>query len=160
MGSRVLLFDENEQTRLLYAQLLKQVQCWCALASNWSQARAQAAERCIDLAIIEPVVDGVCHLEELKEFRTDYPEMALLIVTRIDHLVIANAALDIGVYGYMIKPVKPIELLINASNVLRRRSHVIEYESHCENLQELVSEKIATLEAAVRMITKAPGRPS
>ena len=43
------------------------------------------------------------------------------MVTGVDDCKVANAALEMGAYGYLIKPFETNELLINVANALRRR---------------------------------------
>ena len=63
------------------------------------------------------------------------------MLTGIDDPELAEEFLNMGVYGYMVKPFKPSELMINISNALRRRNLEYENRMHRETLEKTVTEK-------------------
>lgn len=155
MVPKVLIVDDEEGIRLLFGQILKSAGCWCALAPNASDASGLMQEHDFDLAIIDLNLPGVHGLELLKYVCTKHPHTATLVVTAEDNPLVGNAALDIGAHGYMIKPVKPNELLINVSNTLRRRTHAVSDRTRRQEIDKLVSERITTLEESVRRLNQA-----
>jgi putative two-component system response regulator len=57
----------------------------------------------------------------------------------------ADSAIELGAYGYVLKPFKPNELIINVGNALRRRTLEIENRSHRERLEQTVLDRTAAL---------------
>ena len=47
-----------------------------------------------------------------------HPHTAAIMVTGLDSPVLANAALDMGAFGYIIKPFESNEVLIDVANAL------------------------------------------
>jgi len=63
----------------------------------------------------------------------------------LDDPKIAQTALEIGAYGYIIKPFTLNEVLINITNALRRRNLEIQTRLHRENLEQMVQQRTAEL---------------
>jgi putative two-component system response regulator len=79
-----------------------------------------------------------------------YPDLATVMVTGVDDRAIANEALALGAYGYIIKPFESNEILISVTNALRRRSLEIENRGHRTRLEHMVKERTAELWNAIR----------
>jgi putative two-component system response regulator len=77
------------------------------------------------------------------------------MVTGLDDPQLANIALEIGAYGYIIKPFEANEVLINVANALRRRRLEIENKSHREKLEQTVLERTSALRQAIRSLEEA-----
>jgi putative two-component system response regulator len=67
-----------------------------------------------------------------------HPDVAAVMVTGHDDPDVADAALDGGAYGYVIKPFESNELLIAVAGALKRRSLAIENRAQRDRLEELV----------------------
>ena len=74
-----------------------------------------------------------------------YPDTAVVMVTGMDDRSYADAAIELGAYGYVLKPFKPNELIINVGNALRRRALEIESRSSRERLEQTVLDRTAAL---------------
>ena len=88
---------------------------------------------------------GESGLDFAHDVLADYPDTAVVMVTGADDRRHAETALAFGAYGYMLKPFKPNELLINVANALRRRALEIENREHREPLERSVLERPSTL---------------
>ena len=64
----------------------------------------------------------------------------------------AQVAIDLGAYGYILKPFKPNELIINVGNALRRRSLEIENRGHREQLEQTVLERTSALRDTIAQL--------
>jgi putative nucleotidyltransferase with HDIG domain len=82
-------------------------------------------------------------------------ETAVVMVTAVDDPDLASTALKIGVYGYIIKPFKPNQLLINVTNALHRRDLMIQNRLYQENLEKMVQKRTEELEATLNDLRKA-----
>jgi len=84
-----------------------------------------------------------------------YPHTAVIMVTGLDSTVLANAALDMGAFGYIIKPFEANEVLINVANALRRRRLEMESRLHRENLEDVVKTRTMALQQALQWLEKS-----
>jgi len=82
----------------------------------------------------------------------DYPDTAIVMVTGADDRRHAERALANGAYGYMLKPFKPTELLINVVNALRRRTLEIENRESRNRLEQTVLERTSTLRETIAQL--------
>jgi putative two-component system response regulator len=73
-------------------------------------------------------------------------------VTGLDDRRYAEAALEHGAYGYVLKPFKPNELVINVVNALRRRTLEIESRNHREELEQTVLERTSSLRDTISQL--------
>jgi putative two-component system response regulator len=81
-----------------------------------------------------------------------YPDTAVVMVTGMDDRSYADAAIELGAYGYVLKPFKPNELIINVGNALRRRTLEIENRSSRERLEQTVLDRTAALRDTIAQL--------
>ncbi|MBW2028444.1 MAG: HD domain-containing protein [Deltaproteobacteria bacterium] len=77
------------------------------------------------------------------------------MVTALDDPAFAEAALEIGAYGYIIKPFKPNEVVINVANALRRRMLEIQSRNYREELERTVEERTKALRLALKNVQRS-----
>jgi putative two-component system response regulator len=92
-----------------------------------------------------------------------YPNTAVIMLTAIDSTDIAVQALELGAYGYLIKPFPSNELLINVANALRRRELEIQHGSYERQLELEVHARTEDIhrreeEITLRLVTAAEYR--
>ncbi|RLC26553.1 MAG: HD-GYP domain-containing protein [Deltaproteobacteria bacterium] len=73
-----------------------------------------------------------------------------MMVTAVDDPEIAETALEVGIYGYMIKPFNANEMIINIRNSLRRRELEIADRTYRSNLEQKVEERTAELQETLK----------
>jgi putative two-component system response regulator len=71
------------------------------------------------------------------------------MVTAHDDPHLVEQALDLGAYGYVTKPFKGNEILINVANALRRRRLELENRRHRRELEETVAARTTALREAI-----------
>ena len=107
------------------------------------------------LMLTDMEMPGESGLELLRKVRDCSPETATMMVTGRDDAKLAESALSIGAFGYIIKPFKRNEVLINVNNALRRRALEIENSSHRDRLEGMVSTRTKDLWLALNKIEAA-----
>jgi putative two-component system response regulator len=93
---------------------------------------------------------GDSGMELIQDVIANHPNTATVMVTGQDDTALANAALELGAYGYVVKPFQGNEILINVFNALRRRALEIESRRHHQRLEKMVQERTAELWKAVQ----------
>ena len=76
-------------------------------------------------------------LELVADVAQRTPETAIITVTGVDDPTIAARAVELGVYGYLVEPFTPDEILITVAGALRRRTLEIERTAHEEQVARL-----------------------
>ena len=143
---RILIVDDNKQARLLLSRLLTGVGYTCSTAANSSEARDRLPGGGFALLLADVNMPGESGLELVDHVLSEHPDIAAIMVTALDDSQVAQAALALGAYGYVIKPFTHNEVLIAVANALRRRGLEIENRAHREDLEGLVRRRTAALE--------------
>ncbi|MGH2728989.1 MAG: HD-GYP domain-containing protein, partial [Actinomycetota bacterium] len=87
--------------------------------------------------------------------RQNRPDTAIIMVTGMADTSLANTALAMGAYGYIIKPFDSQEMLIGVMNALRRRVLEVENRNHRERLEEMVRHRTTELWEAISSLEQA-----
>lgn len=149
MTANVLVVDDEEPVRRLEARLLTDSGYTCTTAADVSQACTKMQQEAFDLILIDVNMPRSSGLDLVRHAANEYPETATVMVTGVDDCTVANAALEMGAYGYLIKPFEPNELLINVANALRRRDLEAENQAQREQLERMVEARTVELRDAV-----------
>ena len=143
--SSILIVDDEEPIRRLLARLLERHGYTYGLAGDAQEARNQMKGHEYAVVMTDMNMPGDSGLDLIMELKTDYPNAATMMVTGVDDPSLANAALEIGAYGYIIKPFEANEILINVANALRRRTLELENRSHRSRLEQMVRDRTSEL---------------
>ena len=155
MMANVLVVDDEVQVLNLIKQLLEINGYKCTLAPDTNQARSYLKEDTFDLILCDMHMPGETGLDFSRDVLKQQPEAAIVMVTAVDDPDLASTALKMGVYGYIIKPFKPNELVINVTNALHRRDLEIQNRLYQENLEKMVQERTEELQATLNDLRKA-----
>ena len=152
---RIMIVDDEEPIRRLLGSMLKMNGDTCTLAADAKEARAFIKDQKFDLILCDVTMPGESGIDFIRYVLFEYPETAAIMVTAVDDPDVAEAALEIGAYGYIIKPFESNEVMINVSNALRRRKLEIENRRHRNNLEKLVFERTEKLKNTMNDLQKA-----
>jgi putative two-component system response regulator len=149
---RILIVDDDETVRSMLTRMLRRHDYECESAANAAEARAALLSSSFDLALCDLNMPGETGLQLVEHVAAEHPETATIMVTGADDSEIAEKALELGTYGYVIKPFYNNELLINIANALRRRR--LEHESRRDriSLETAVQERTSELEKSVEAL--------
>jgi PAS domain S-box-containing protein/putative nucleotidyltransferase with HDIG domain len=101
---------------------------------------------------------GESGLDFIQYVVAEFPDTATVMITALDDPLIADHALQMGVYDYITKPFELNGVLISVANALRRRELEIDNRIYQKNLEMKVEERTAALlesEARLRAIFEA-----
>ncbi len=152
---QIMIVDDEESIRRLLGSMLKMNGDICTLAADAKEARAFIKDQKFDLILCDVTMPGESGIDFIRYVLSEYPETAAIMVTAVDDPDVAEAALEIGAYGYIIKPFEPNEVMINVSNALRRRKLEIENRRHRKKLEKLVLERTEKLQTTLNDLQKA-----
>jgi putative two-component system response regulator len=150
-----LIVDDDETVQSMLARMLGRHGYDCESALNGGLAREALGRAQFDLVLCDLNMPGESGLDLIEHVAAEHPETATIMVTGADDSEIAEKALDLGTYGYVIKPFYNNELLINIANALRRRRLEIESRRHRLSLETAVRERTSELEASVHALRRS-----
>ena len=154
---KILIVDDEVSVQRTLKRIMKRIQQECSLASSAEEARRIMKEETFDLILCDNRLPGESGMDLIGHVISEYPETAVIMVSGMDDPEVAEKALEIGAYGYMIKPFKPSEVIINVSSALRRQRLEIESRTHRENLEQMVASRTVqlqeTLDGVIQVIS-------
>jgi len=133
--ARILIVDDEPSIGDLLSRWLTVEGYGCAVAENGETAVTLLENDHFDLVVSDIMMPGMSGMDLLTVIKTLFADIAVVMVTAVDDRKTAIMALDLGAYGYVIKPFDRNEILINVANALERRRLFLlsrEYENELE----------------------------
>ncbi len=124
--SRILIVDDHPIVRQGIAMLINREADLhvCCETSDVKQA-IEASRSCRhDLAVVDLSLAGSSGLELIKKLRSEFPDMAILMMSMHDEAVYAELALRAGAHGYLMKQVATDTMLRAIRQILRGELYV------------------------------------
>ena len=143
--SILIVDDDPAVLRLLTTILERAGYQRVAAVSSDQQARVALLNTPTDLVLTDMQMPESSGLELLEYIHETMPGIATLMVTGVDDPNLAEKALALGAYGYIIKPFRQSEVLIAVGNALRRRDLELDNADHQEHLEEMVTARTKDL---------------
>jgi putative two-component system response regulator len=133
--TELLVVDDDDALRRWTRRVLEAQRYSCTEAHDAPSARAALTEGAFDLALLDVNLPGESGIELLSHIRIQHSRIGVLMLTGEDDLSLATTAIELGAYGYMVKPVRAGELVINVVNALYRRRTEAETMRRLESLE-------------------------
>ncbi|MDL1981348.1 MAG: response regulator [Deltaproteobacteria bacterium] len=144
--TNILVVDDEESVRYLLSRMLLRGGYECALAADAAEARKFIKDQNFELILCDVNMPGESGIDFIGYVAAEYPDTATMMLTAVDDPKIVEMALDVGIYGYLIKPFNVNEVIINIRNSLRRRELEIADRTYRRNLEQKVEERTAELQ--------------
>ena len=138
---KVLIVDDEVDINLLLTRYLTSDGYSCSTASSAEEAEALLAENEFDLVLSDINMPGMSGIDLLAVIRNRYPDTAVLMATAVDDRGTATRALELGAYGYLIKPFSMSDVLINVANAMERRRLTMLSQEYERELERRVEER-------------------
>src|SRR5579871_170439 len=154
-AARILCVDDESQVRRVMPRFLDSWGYESTAAGSVAEARERLRADDFALVLCDVNMPPESGLELLRSLSAQRPDVATVMVTGHDDPSLAETALDLGAYGYVIKPFAPNELRISVANALRRRSLELESLAYRDLLELTVRQRTAALKQAVASLEAA-----
>lgn len=126
--AKILIVDDEEVVRLSFTRVLAAAHCDVQAVWSWDQVAALMQRDPFDVVLLDlrmPGTDGMAILQALK---ARWPDSEVVIVTGYPTLDTAKAAVALGAYDYLTKPVGPDEVVGAARSALLHKQWAL----HCD----------------------------
>jgi len=144
--ANILVVDDEESVRRLLSLVLSRGGYEYALAADAAEARKFIKDQNFELILCDVAMPGESGIDFIQHVAAEYPDTAIMMMTAVDDPEVAETALEVGIYGYMIKPFNANEVIINIRNSLRRRELEIASRVYRKELEQKVEERTAELQ--------------
>jgi putative two-component system response regulator len=153
----ILIVDDEPYVCVTISRWLEPEGYKCRIAYSVDDALQLMEEEPCELLISDINMPGKTGLDLLREVRKSYPNTAVLMATAVDSRDVAISALELGAYGYMIKPFDKNEFIINVVNALERYRLTQESREYEQRLEREVRERTTEIrkreeEIALRLV--------
>src|SRR5436305_6471848 len=141
-----LIVDDGPRLRQVMVHLMRADGFQCVEAGNGVEALEQLQKVPAILVLSDlrmPKMDGFALLREIRSL---YPDIAVVMITAVADVEIAVNCLAIGAAGYVIKPYQLEDVRARVAQALEKRRLVLELRAYRESLEERVAAQARRLE--------------
>lgn len=117
---RLLVVDDEEGIRKYLKRLLEPEGYEVLLAATGEEAVQQFKEQPVDLALLDMHMPGVNGLDVLKLLKQMAPQLSVVMVTGNQDEGLALAAMKLGAFDYVTKPISKEQLFLTLQSKLLR----------------------------------------
>ena len=135
-AARILIVDDEPYVCDLLVRWLAADGHNCATAANAETALRLLGRHDFHLVIADIMMPGMSGIDLLNIVSKRFPGVAVLMVTAVDDRRTGILTLELGAYGYIIKPFERNEILINVASALERREMAMLSQQYEHNLAQ------------------------
>jgi putative two-component system response regulator len=153
-GVSVLVVEDDDRARQVMTVLLGSHGADVRTAESGAAALAELAESpgWAEVLLCDLNLPGLNGLEVIRAALAAVPSIAAILVTGEDDPVLAARMIDLGGFGYMTKPMRTTELVINVHNAAHRRDLLLAAEASAARRElTLQEETIQRLSSAAEL---------
>lgn len=152
LKARLLIVDDEMPITKLLQRVLQNDGHVCETALSVSEAKEKLKEKPFDLIITDLKMPNESGLDLLRFSAKYYPEIGRIMMTGFNTMETAHEILELGVYGYLIKPLNRDMILITVQNALQHRLLENQMQACLAKAQKEVFDKHNTLETILNNI--------
>ena len=136
MTASILIVDDEAAITKLLSKFLAGTGHECRTADSAESAKVLLASQSFDLLLSDLKMPGESGIDLIRFAKENYPDTGRIMITGYGSTEVSNEVIQIGIYGYIIKPVTKNEVLITVENALehlRLDRHMCAYKQELEN---------------------------
>jgi putative two-component system response regulator len=152
-AAKIMVVDDEPSIRHLVSRLLEKQGYDCQACASAVEAIKKIDAGACDLVVSDIMMPDMTGIELLAQIKKAYPDIAFIMLTAIDDQETAVRTLQLGAFGYVIKPFENNELTINVVNALRRRELEMERNRYAQKLEGEVLARTAEIRSTQEEIT-------
>jgi PAS domain S-box-containing protein len=133
----VLAIDQDPEV-LREVELVLGAEFRCEAVGDVSTARTRLASDTFDAVLCDMEMPGESGLALVEDLLTEHPDLAVIPIAGAQDPTVVARATELGLYGYLVKPFLPSQLLITTQAALRRREAEAAERVRQRDLQEQI----------------------
>jgi putative two-component system response regulator len=151
----LLVVDDEELLRRSVRRMLQAAGHEVLEAATVTEATEMISAREVELVLCDIHMPGGSGLELVRSVAGTRPQTAVIMLSGIDDPAVAEQALDIGAYGYLVKPAERNEIVITVASGLRRRELELAQNDYVRELEDKLLSRSAALRDALDRVEKS-----
>lgn len=140
-GARILVVDDEPHIGELLCRWLTSEGYSCETALSGEETVQLMKNRKFHLVISDIMMPGMSGVDLLTVITQLFSDVAVIMVTAVDDRNTAIMTLELGAFGYVIKPFDRNEILINVANALERRRLRLLSQEYEHDLEQKVKQR-------------------
>ncbi|MFH0780931.1 MAG: ATP-binding protein [Pseudomonadota bacterium] len=149
----ILIVDDETAIRKLLNRFLIEADYECHGADSVQAAKQVLTTNHFDLLLSDLMMPGESGLELIRYAKEWYPEMGRIMISGYGSPEVSNEIIQVGVYGYIIKPVTKNEVLIAVNNALEHLRLDRHMQAHKIELEKKISVQIEKTSAIMNNLS-------
>jgi putative two-component system response regulator len=133
-----LIVDDEPRLRQILALLMRADGFLCVEAGNGIEALEQLSRQSITLLLTDMEMPKMGGIELLRQVRSRYPDVAVVMITGNADVETAVGALSLGAMDYITKPFQLEEVRARVRQALEKRRLILENREYQVNLEDKV----------------------
>lgn len=146
-SSKILIVDDEKTVLTLLTRFLEQEGYQCFTANSVAIAKELLSQTPIDLLLTDLQMPGESGLDLIKFTKIHYPEVCRVMITAFDSQNITTEVMDVGVYGYIVKPPARNVVRITMENALRHHALDLQMQHRQRRTQQALAQRTEKLKS-------------
>lgn len=135
MDARILVTDDEESVRFTLKTFLLEEGYKVDTATDYYEALTKITEKDFDLIFTDIILDNKTGIDILRDAKERNPNCPVVLITGSPDVDSASAALRLGAFDYIVKPLRQPTILHVASIALKQKALMDEKEKYRLNLE-------------------------
>jgi putative two-component system response regulator len=136
LAARVLVVDDDRQVLGLLRRILAGAGYAVSTAADVAQAVASLERDAFDLLLCDVELPDGTGLAVVEHALSRWPHIAAFMVSGLDDVELADRALALGAFGYLVKPFTANDVLRSVLSAVSRRRHDLDAEEELRASRE------------------------
>jgi putative two-component system response regulator len=149
----ILIVDDEPSICTVICDYLRLQGYNCASANAVDSALQilQTVEH-VDCILSDIKMPGKTGLDLLREVKTYWPEMAVILFTGNAEIQTAVSSMQDGAYDFILKPIQLKQVIHSITNALEKKRLKLELRNYQKNLEKLVEQRTNQIKDAMQML--------
>ena len=146
-NNKILIVDDEKPIRSILCRYLEKAGYQCKAAEDTAAAKEMLASEPFDLLITDLMMPGESGLSLIQHAKKHHPNTGRVMITAMGSQDIAREIMEVGVYGYIVKPIARDIVLITVENALRHLALDIHMQAYLAEMEAKISYRTKKLDA-------------
>lgn len=150
--SSILIVDDEESICDIISDYLELRDFKCFTANSVDAAIRMLREESIDCIVSDIKMPGLSGLDLLKRVNTEWPDIAVILITGHGEISTAVTAMQEGAYDFILKPIQLEHITKSVMNALEKKRLKEELRNYQKNLEELVDKRTSQINGTLKAL--------